>query len=278
MKTFEKISIEDWGFPIYHSEYLSWIIGLSKLSKKDKERIIELYRRILSLIASPDDIIIDNIRIFLDNQLFTFENIKDLDFAATFNQLSKYPLIHVEKKSPVFSPGESKKSTEESNKKPVLDYLKMLAAKQDSKFFYHTVFITKEELLKKIETEGMPHYIISEELLPYLRFLDLSNISFSNVDLRGVDLSYTNIRSIDFTSLYQNSLENTNLEGVALVGQELRNINADGANLQGTYLVIDLNTTSIDQTSLDGTNILLKHDRIITNTRKRKKINALLHF
>lgn len=96
--------------------------------------------------------------------------------------------------------------------------------------------------------------------------------------MRGIDLSYTNIRRIDFASLYKNSLENTTLEGVNLAGQELENICADGANLTGTFLLIDLDSVSIAETILDGTVILWKNGKDISNTRARKPINVILHF
>ena len=96
--------------------------------------------------------------------------------------------------------------------------------------------------------------------------------------MRGLDLSLTNIRKIDFSTIYKNSLENTNLEGVNLIGSELKNINADGSNLQGTYLLIDLDTTSINDALLDGTNIILKNGLIVTNTRTRKRAYNILHF
>lgn len=114
--------------------------------------------------------------------------------------------------------------------------------------------------------------------MPYLRFLDLSQIDFANTDLRGIDLSYTNISKIDFNSIYKNSLENTNLEGVNLAGHELKNICADGANLNGTYLFIDLDSVSLEQSIFDGTVKLWKDSQTIVNTRARKPVDVILHF
>lgn len=269
MKTLEKLEIVDYGYPIYHSDYITWMIGFAKLDAKKKKDIAAVYQKILGLIKNPDDILTDNIRIFINDLPFTLDTLKNLDIKSLLKELDAYPQIIIGNNTkPDFFTSNPIKTTS------LIDYLKALSQKENAEFFYHTLPITSGELFASIED----HLVINASLLPYLRFLDLSNIVFTNVDLRGLDLSLTNIRKIDFSTIYKNSLENTNLEGVNLIGSELKNINADGSNLQGTYLLIDLDTTSINDALLDGTNIILKNGLIITNTRTRKRAYNILHF
>lgn len=278
MKTFNKITIIDRGFPIYQSEYLNWVVAFSTLPNKTKKAITSLYQEIIALIANPDDIILDNIRIFLDEKEFTIENIKDLDFANVLEKVKSHDPITVKKVATNFNAPVLSQSEESAPNQSLLEHLKSLAARPDSQFFYHTVMISAQELFTSVFVNGVPHYEIALPYLPYLRYLDLSKIPFAHIDLRGIDLSYTNITSIDFSSLFNNSIENTNLEGISLPNHELRNIAADGANLTGTYLIIDLDSTSIEGTILDKSNILISQNRILQNTRTRKPINIFLHF
>lgn len=284
MELIEKIEIVDYGFPIYHSEYLNWVIGLAKVGEQKRKEIDTIYRRILGLIANPEDVLVDNIRIFINGKRFSLDLLEYLDLKKASKIIDDYPKIIVRKSLSGYGKFKeeiiSQENSVDENKSylvkemSLICYLKKLASQKNPQFFYHTVPITESELF----VGDNDYKKINEVLIPYLRFLDLSNVPFRNVDLRGVDLSLTNVTDIDFTTIYKNSLENTNLEGVILIGKELKNIVADGANLQGTYLTIDLDTTSISGCLLDGTNIILKNGLVISNSRARKLSSSILHF
>lgn len=266
------IEIINVNHPIFQSELVTWMSNLTKLNSKEKWKLDQIYRRILSLIDNPDDLIPENLRIFINGQPFSCDVVKTFDFKQLMQELTTYPPITVgENKSKQLV----KRTAVEVKKLPlIIEHLKILSQSDTPSFFYYTVSISLEDLLR----EEDDHFVIDSSLLPFLRFLDLSSIDFKNVDLRGVDLSYTNIRRIDFTSVYQNSIENTNLEGVSLAGQELKNVCADGANLIGTGLLIDLDTVSMEKTKFDGSVLLWKNGQSITNVRRHQPIDVILHF
>ncbi|HIS12808.1 MAG TPA: pentapeptide repeat-containing protein [Candidatus Onthocola stercoravium] len=270
------IEIIDVKHPIFQSELIDWMVSLSKINSSNKRELDKIYRQILSLLDNPDDYIVENLRIFINGKPFSCDIVKEYGFKKIMQELSNYPKITVgnnKLKSNVEVEKENGK-----DKQSLVRQLKRLSESETPTFFYHSVFISENDLLEEVVVDGLKHFIINQRFLPFLRFLDLSQIDFHNTDLRGIDLSYTNIRRIDFASLYKNSLENTTLEGVNLAGQELENICADGANLTGTFLLIDLDSVSIAETILDGTVILWKNGKDISNTRARKPINVILHF
>lgn len=73
---------------------------------------------------------------------------------------------------------------------------------------------------------------------------DLSRIDFTNADIRNAYLADTNVK-LDLSKVYDASIEGANLKNVPLAGQMLDGINADGANLQGTYITVCLDDCSI---------------------------------
>lgn len=266
------IEIINVNHPIFQSELVTWMSKLTRLNAKEKWKLDQIYRCILSLIDNPDDFISENLRIFINGQPFSCDVVKTFDFKQLMQDLATYPPITVgenKNKQPL------KRVAVEVNRLPlIIEHLKMLSQSDTPSFFYHTVSVSLEDLLREEDN----HFVIAENLLPFLRFLDLSSVDFQNVDLRGVDLSYTNIRKIAFTSIYQNSLENTNLEGVNLTGQELKNVCADGANLIGTGLLIDLDSVSLEKAKFDGSVLLWKNGKSVVNVRRRQPIDVILHF
>lgn len=282
-----KIEIVNKGFPIYHSQYLDWTIRLAQMKKKDKEKIYQLYKTLLSLIG--EDCIVEHLHFFINDKPFLYENIQNFDIDAMIENLAKLDKMPFEKGKISIHLNqlvkESKKEVLDTSKEPInLSYLKQVketAEKTDYPcFYYYQVPVQKEELFEiSKDSNGYRYLKIKKVYLPYLRYLDLSKINFQNVDLRGVDLSYTNISNIDFSSLYQNSLENTNLEGVVLIGNTLANINAKKSNLCGTFLSVDITTTNIDEAKLDDSVTILSNNHVFRKTIKsRNNINCQLHF
>lgn len=266
------IEIIDFKHPIFQSELVVWMSKLTKLNTKEKNNLNQIYRRILLLIDNPDDFIPDNLRIFINGKPFSCDIVKTFDFKTLMQELDIYPPITVGQNKNI----ETFQSV--NNEALLINHLKKLSESDTSKFFYHSIKISKTDLFLKTSDNSINYFVIAKSLLPFLRFLDLSSFDFHNVDLRGIDLSYTNICQIDFTSLYQNSIENTNLEGVNLTGQELKNVCADGANLIGTGLLIDLDTVSMEKTKFDGSVLLWKNGQSIANVRRRQPIDVILHF
>lgn len=272
------IEIIDVNHPIFQSELINWLVDLAKINSRKKGELERIYQQILSLVDNPDDYISENLRIFIDGKPFSCDVIRDYDFKTLMQELKNHPKITVGKESTLPNKEEPKQVENIPNNSNLLNLLKKLSLSTSPTFFYHTVPISPSELLHSQKDGGLTYFIINEVFLPYLRFLDLSQIDFANTDLRGIDLSYTNISKIDFNSIYKNSLENTNLEGVNLAGHELKNICADGANLNGTYLFIDLDSVSLEQSIFDGTVKLWKDSQTIVNTRARKPVDVILHF
>lgn len=282
-----KIEIVNKGFPIYHSQYLDWTIRLAQMKKKDKEKIYQLYKTLLSLVG--EDCIAEHLHFFINDKPFLYENIQNFDIDAMIENLVKLDKMSFEQGKISIHLNqmvkESKKEVLDTSKKPLnLSYLKRvkeMAEKTDYPcFYYYQVPVQKEELFEiSKDSNGYRYLKIKKVYLPYLRYLDLSKINFQNVDLRGIDLSYTNISDIDFSSLYQNSLENTNFEGVVLIGNTLANINAQKSNLCGTFLSIDITTTNIDKAKLDDSVTILSNNHVFRKTIKsRNNINCRLHF
>ena len=267
------IEIINVNHPIFQSELVTWMSQLTRLNAKEKWKLEQIYRRILSLIDNPDDFISENLRIFINGQPFSCDVVKIFDFKRLMQELDAYPPITVGQKR---SETSVKSVVDESDRSSSLvKNLKILTQSNTPSFFYYTVPVSLEDLLREEDN----HFVIAENLLPFLRFLDLSSVDFQNVDLRGVDLSYTNISKIAFTLIYQNSLENTNLEGVNLAGQELKNVCADGANLIGTGLLIDLDSVSLEKTKFDGSVLLWKNGKSVVNVRRRQPIDlSLIHI
>ena len=287
MENIIKIEIVQKDFPIYNSQYLDWTIKLTQLKKKDKEKIYQLYRTLLSLIE--EDCIVEHLHIFINDKPFLYENIINFDIDSMIESLSKLDKIPFEEGkisiqlSQILK--ESKKEVLETFKESLdLSYLKQIKEAAEKTeypcFYYYQVPIKKEELFEIAkDSNGYRYLKIKKFYLPYLRYLDLSKINFQNVDLRGIDLSYTNINNIDFSSLYQNSLEETNLEGIVLLGNTLTNINAKNSNLCGTFLAIDIAITNIANAKLDDSITILSNNHVLKKTIKSKNnITSHLHF
>ena len=272
------IEIIDVNHPIFQSELINWLVDLAKINSRKKGELERIYQQILSLVDNPDDYISENLRIFIDGKPFSCDVIRDYDFKTLMQELQMHPKISVGKESTLPNKEVTNQVSNTQTSSNLISHLKKLSQSALPTIFYHSVPISPNDLLSIKKDGSLTHFVINERLLPYLRFLDLSSIDFANTDLRGIDLSYTNISKIAFNSLYQNSIENTNLEGINLAGIELKNICADGANLNGTYLFIDLDSVSLDQSTFDGTVKLWKNSKTVVNTRARKPINVILHF
>ena len=82
-----KIEIVNKGFPIYHSQYLDWTIRLAQMKKKDKEKIYQLYKTLLSLVG--EDCIAEHLHFFINDKPFLYENIQNFDIDAMIENLVK---------------------------------------------------------------------------------------------------------------------------------------------------------------------------------------------
>ena len=94
----------------------------------------------------------------------------------------------------------------------------------------------------------------------------------------------SNIESIVFTTAYQNSIAGSSFKNVLLLGKKLENMDATSADLCGTYLTINSDTVSLQDTKLDSSILLLSQDQVIENPEHKgyflvkENTNIKLHF
>jgi len=98
----------------------------------------------------------------------------------------------------------------------------------------------KRVIVDEVLIEKGNHKEVVDYLKPYLRFIDLSVISFKNVDMEGLDLKDTNI------NLYPQEVYKKSLKGCDLTGINLTFMNLDGVDIRGAKLSRDDNPHTID--------------------------------
>lgn len=260
MKT---ITINIRQFPILHSEYIQNIFDYTDLSSKDRKLYDETKFALFQLVQIdvPDSLV----EFFIDGKKFSPALIQSISFQQLLEDINTNQIkTHITSQIPGVLEYEEEKVKIPANDE-ILSRIKRVnsLAKENSypEFYYYQIPISEEELF--ITKQGYKK--IKEEYLPFLPYLDLSKIEFANIDLRNIDFSDTNIESIDFTTAYQNSIAGSSFKNVQLLGKKLENIDATSADLCGTYLTINSDTVSLQDTKLDSSILLLSQDQVIEN-------------
>ena len=259
----QTITINIRQFPILHSEYIQNIFDYTDLSSKDRKLYDETKFALFQLVQIdvPDSLV----EFFIDGKKFSPALIQSISFQQLLEDIKTNQIrTHITSQIPGVLEYEEDKTKLPANSE-ILSRIKRvnLLAKKSSypEFYYYQIPISEEELF--ITKQGYKK--IKEEYLPFLPYLDLSKIEFANIDLRNIDFSDTNIESIDFTTAYQNSIAGSSFKNVQLLGKKLENIDATSADLCGTYLTINSDTVSLQDTKLDSSILLLSQDQVIEN-------------
>lgn len=272
MEIIYKIEIIKKDIPILNSEYNNWIIALSSMKKKKKIKVYTFFKEIIKLL---DDIYkIYYIRILINDKLLSIDNILSFDLKSAIKELKEVtPIIDKDKITLELKSNVKSKNLPNIYEKENKSYIDILE-KMDKTlmpnikcFYYHQIKVPDYELFTfSKDKNGYIYKVIKKQYLPYLRYIDLSDTNFDKTDLRNIDLSFTNISKINFDTLYKRSIKNTNLQNVILVDHELSNICAKGANLLGTFLRINIDTTDIDKAQIDTSILLFNNKKEVINT------------
>lgn len=131
---------------------------------------------------------------------------------------------------------------------------------------FNRISISDEQLFRK----NGDHLEIKDYYIPYLKYFDLSILSFDNVDVSGVDFSDTNMFMFSPQKVYRKDLSNctfkSNSINNGIVPFEFFS-NFNGVNLSGTTIVDD----SPFGFYLRGA-ITDKNTNIIINKKKKQKV------
>ena len=278
----QTITINIRQFPILHSEYIQNIFDYTDLSSKDRKLYDETKFALFQLVQIdvPDSLV----EFFIDGKKFSPALIQSISFQQLLEDINTNQIkTHIASQIPGVLEYEEEKVKIPANDE-ILSRIKRVnsLAKESSypEFYYYQIPISEEELF--ITKQGYKK--IKEEYLPFLPYLDLSKIEFTNTDLRNIDFSDTNIESIDFTTAYQNSIAGSSFKNVQLLGKKLENMDATSADLCGTYLTINSDTVSLQDTKLDSSILLLSQDQVIENPEHKgyflvkENTNIKLHF
>lgn len=278
----QTITINIRQFPILHSEYIQNIFDYTDLSSKDRKLYDETKFALFQLVQIdvPDSLV----EFFIDGKKFSPALIQSISFQQLLEDINTNQIkTHIISQIPGVLEYEEEKVKIPANDE-ILSRIKRVnsLAKESSypEFYYYQIPISEEELF--ITKQGYKK--IKEEYLPFLPYLDLSKIEFTNTDLRNIDFSDTNIESIDFTTAYQNSIAGSSFKNVLLLGKKLENMDATSADLCGTYLTINSDTVSLQDTKLDSSILLLSQDQVIENPEHKgyflvkENTNIKLHF
>lgn len=259
----QTITINIRQFPILHSEYIQNIFDYTDLSSKDRKLYDETKFALFQLVQIdvPDSLV----EFFIDSKKFSPALIQSISLQQLLEDINTNQIkTHITSQIPGVLEYEEEKVKIPANDE-ILSRIKRVnsLAKENSypEFYYYQIPISEEELF--ITKQGYKK--IKEEYLPFLPYLDLSKIEFANIDLRNIDFSDTNIENIDFTTSYQNSIAGSSFKNVQLLGKKLENIDATSADLCGTYLTINSDTVSLQDTKLDSSILLLSQDQVIEN-------------
>ena len=278
----QTITINIRQFPILHSEYIQNIFDYTDLSSKDRKLYDETKFALFQLVQIdvPDSLV----EFFIDGKKFSPALIQSISFQQLLEDINTNQIkTHIISQIPGILEYEEENVRIPTNDE-ILSRIKRVnsLAKESSypEFYYYQIPISEEELF--ITKQGYKK--IKEEYLPFLPYLDLSKIEFTNTDLRNIDFSDTNIESIDFTTAYQNSIAGSSFKNVLLLGKKLENMDATSADLCGTYLTINSDTVSLQDTKLDSSILLLSQDQVIENPEHKgyflvkENTNIKLHF
>ena len=278
----QTITINIRQFPILHSEYIQNIFDYADLSNKDRKLYDETKFALFQLVQIdvPDSLV----EFFINSKKFSPALIQSISFQQLLEDINTNQIkTHITSQIPGVLEYEEEKVKIPANDE-ILSRIKRVnsLAKESSypEFYYYQIPISEEELF--ITKQGYKK--IKEEYLPFLPYLDLSKIEFTNTDLRNIDFSDTNIESIDFTTAYQNSIAGSSFKNVLLLGKKLENMDATSADLCGTYLTINSDTVSLQDTKLDSSILLLSQDQVIENPEHKgyflvkENTNIKLHF
>lgn len=290
MEIIYKIEIIKKDIPILNSEYNNWIIALSSMKNKKKIKVYTFFKEIIKLL--DDTYKIYYIRILINGKLLSIDNILSFDLKSAIKELKKVtPIIDKDKITLELKSNVKSKNLPNIYEKENKSYIDILE-KMDKTlmanikcFYYHQIKVPDYELFTfSKDKNGYIYKVIKKQYLPYLRYIDLSDTNFDKTDLRNIDLSFTNISKINFDTLYKRSIKNTNLQNVILVDHELSNICAKGANLLGTFLRINIDTTDIDKAQIDTSILLFNNKKEVINTTfltqavKSYKLKPSLHI
>lgn len=279
MEFIHTIEVIKQDLPIINDEYNNWIIALSSMKNKDQIRAYKFFKEIIKLLT--DSYKINYLKIIVNGKKLSIDNILLFDLKLAINELRIAKPVITENKITIKLRENIEKTNQilpENTQEFTSNYLYILKNLDEKlpsnlkNFYFYQIKIPDNELFSLMKDEyGNLFKIIKKQYLPYLKYIDLSNTNFDYADLRNIDLSFTNIKKINFNTLYKHSIENTNLQNVALINHELDGICAKGANLLGTFLSINIDTTNIEMAKID-TNILLfnNENKIISNTNLNK--------
>lgn len=292
MEFIHTIEVIKQDLPIINDEYNNWIIALSSMKNKDQIRAYKFFKEIIKLLT--DSYKINYLKIRVNGKKLSIDNILLFDLKLAINELRIAKPVITENKITIKLRENIEKTNQilpENTQEFTSNYLYILKNLDEKlpsnlkNFYFYQIKIPDNELFSLMKDEyGNLFKIIKKQYLPYLKYIDLSNTNFDYADLRNIDLSFTNIKKINFNTLYKHSIENTNLQNVALINHELDGICAKGANLLGTFLSINIDTTNIEMAKID-TNILLfnNENKIISNanlnkTRSYYELKPSLHL
>lgn len=282
MEFIHTIEVIKQDLPIINDEYNNWIIALSSMKNKDQIRAYKFFKEIIKLLT--DSYKINYLKIIVNGKKLSIDNILLFDLKLAINELRIAKPVITENKITIKLRENIEKTNQilpENTQEFTSNYLYILKNLDEKitsnlkNFYFYQIKIPDNELFSLMKDEyGNLFKIIKKQYLPYLKYIDLSNTNFDYADLRNIDLSFTNIKKINFNTLYKHSIENTNLQNVALINHELDGICAKGANLLGTFLSINIDTTNIEMAKID-TNILLfnNENKIISNANLNKTRN-----
>lgn len=285
-KRIESIEITQVEWPISNTEYIIWQSNLVATPSKVRRCLEEFFRAIFSL-ADPEWLT-EFIRIKINGQKLTYVDlIKYYDDGAVKDAIKEIKRIKEGNLSNLrverINDLESKISTP-TLKDPYEMFLEVLenfkAGIEGEESFYYGQVPVEETILFDVilDSNNQPHRIVRPSFLPYLKFLDLSGFNFRNVDVRGLDLSFVNIVGFKPAEVYMRSIDGTNLESVLLGFEEIKNVSARGANLSGTYAVIDGDSVVLDGAILDSTVTVYMNGRVLPKPQKVTSPEIRLHF
>lgn len=290
--TVRKIEIDFRKYPIFRNEFDNWMTLLATVSKKDKKLIVTFCRTALSLAKGrylPDSYYTIDIKV--NGEVLTAKNVLTFDLSsATKNIKAKNFKRESEwgEGSYTFNYLDLKEEIESNEKKEpdiegFIAFVKSYVDKieDNETLYYHSLAIT-EDILFKLQSDetGEVYKKIRRELLPFLRFFDLSNISFQDVDIREEDLSYTNIKGLDISKTYKKSARGANLKGVVSDDKVISGCDMSDCILEECYAYIDVTTTKTEGMIYDAHVVFLDSEgHVLKNSVPKRKDNSIiLHF
>lgn len=271
------------SFPVLHSDYLNWVMRLSYCSDKERAKIEEFYHALLG-VADPDWIP-EFIIIEIDGKKMAFDSIKDYDLDDAIDKLKGLTHENLVDGEYYFTPHATLEDEIKANEGAIQENVKLLiktaeALKnkdENETFYYHSIPVLDVTLFEYVTINGAVAKRIRSELLPYLRFMDLSKVDFCDADVRGLDLSYTNVKLV-LESLYLRSLRGTNLKGVMLGFEVIRGVDFTGANLEETHAVLDAGSVLLDDAITDDTCVIFNSAGVFPKEGKEITVRQIIHL